>query len=292
MYESFSQEVKNEICAERFKQRCCRASLLIGMIFGICPDEENYIELQSENPFVVMLYAKLVKEFTGWKKDSDISLAVISGEARVNTLKAGLGISTIRSFDETIFQCEECARSFLKGVFLTCGTITYPESSYHMEFLLKDEGRSRFLSEVLETFGEPPKITERRGGYYGLYYKDSESVVDLLGHLGANRATFKMLDIKIYKDLRNNANRRANCEMANIGKTVAASDAQMKAIEAIIECGKADELPDELRQTLDLRAAFPSATLNELAAMHTPPITKSGVNHRLKRLLEFSKKLK
>ena len=86
--------------------------------------------------------------------------------------------------------------------------------------------------------------------------------------MGANRATFKMLDIKIYKDLRNNANRRANCEMANIGKTVAASDAQMKAIEAIIECGKADELPDELRQTLDLRAAFPSATLNAYSTDH------------------------
>ena len=80
--------------------------------------------------------------------------------------------------------------------------------------------------------------------------------------------------------------------MANIGKTVAASDAQMRAIETIIESGKSDELPDELRQTLDLRAAFPSATLSELAAMHTPPITKSGVNHRLKRLLDFSQKLK
>jgi DNA-binding protein WhiA len=100
-----------------------------------------------------------------------------------------------------------------------------------------------------------------------------------------------MLDIKIYKDLRNNANRRANCEMANIGKTVAASDIQMRAIEAIIENGKADELPDELRQTLDLRAAFPNATLNELAAMHTPPITKSGVNHRLKRLIDFSQRI-
>ncbi len=292
MYESFSQEVKNEICAERFKQKCCRASLLCGMIFGICPDNEEILELQSENPFVAMLYAKLVKEFTGWKKDSDISLTVINGEARINTLKAGLGISSIMSFDESQFMCDECIHSFLKGAFLTCGTVTYPENSYHMEFLIRSEHRITFLAELLASIGAPPKITERRGGYFGLYYKDSESVVDLLGHLGANRATFKMLDIKIYKDLRNNANRRANCEMANIGKTVAASDAQMKAIEIIIESGKSDELPDELRQTLDLRAAFPSATLNELASMHTPPITKSGVNHRLKRLLDFSEKLK
>jgi DNA-binding protein WhiA len=109
--------------------------------------------------------------------------------------------------------------------------------------------------------------------------------------MGANRAAFKMLDVKIFKDLRNTANRVANCEMANIGKTVAASDMQMRAIEKIIESGKSDELPDELKQTLDLRAAFPGATLNELAEMHTPPITKSGVNHRLKRIVDFSMKL-
>ena len=76
MYESFSQEVKNEICSERFKNKCCRASLLCGMILGICPGSEDVIQLESENPFVVMLYTKLVKEFTGWKKDSDISLIV------------------------------------------------------------------------------------------------------------------------------------------------------------------------------------------------------------------------
>lgn len=292
MYESFSQEVKNEISSGRFKNKCCRSSLLCGMIFGTCPSSEDLIELESENPSVVMLYAKLVKEFTGWKRDSDISLTSISSEARINTLKAGLGISSILSFDESLFKCEECRHSFLKGVFLTCGTVTYPENSYHMEFLISGDDRVDFLKEILSDLGQTPKITERKGGYLGLYYKDSESVVDLLGHLGANRATFKMLDIKIYKDLRNNANRRANCEMANIGKTVAASDAQIRAIEAIIDSGKSDELPEELKQTLDLRAAFPSATLNELAAMHTPPITKSGVNHRLKRLIAFSENIK
>lgn len=124
----------------------------------------------------------------------------------------------------------------------------------------------------------------------GIYFKDSEEIVDILGHIGANRAAFELLNVKIYKDIRNNVNRVSNCELANIGKTVAASNEQMKAIETIIQSGKADELPDELRATLDIRAAFPNATLSELAEKHTPPITKSGVNHRLKRLIDFSKK--
>ena len=288
MYESFSQDVKNEICAFKTKHRCCRGALLCGMITGSNSFEHDKIELESENPFVVMHYVKLVREFTGLRRDSDLSLTRLEGEARVNTLLAGLNTADPLSYP---FACEECRRSFIKGAFLTCGTISYPESSYHMEFLLKGEDRVALLSSLLSELCPPPKITERRHGLYGLYYKDSETVVDLLGHMGANRAAFKMLDVKIFKDLRNTANRVANCEMANIGKTVAASDMQMRAIEKIIESGKSDELPDELKQTLDLRAAFPGATLNELAEMHIPPITKSGVNHRLKRIVDFSMKL-
>ena len=288
MYESFSQDVKNEICAFKTKHRCCRGAMLCGMIVGSNSFSSELIELESENPFVVMQYVKLVREFTGLKRDSDISLTRLEGEARVNTLLAGLNASDPLSYP---YFCEECRRSFIRGVFLTCGTISYPESSYHMEFLLKGSESADVVSSLLSELGPPPKITERRHGFYGLYYKDSETVVDILGHMGANRAAFKLLDVKILKDLRNNANRVANCEMANISKTVAASDQQMRAIERIIESGKADDLPDELRQTLDLRAAFPGATLNELAGMHTPPITKSGVNHRLKRLVDFATRI-
>lgn len=288
MYESFSQEVKNEICAFKTKHKCCRGALLSGMITGSNSFAPELVELESENPFVVMSYIKLIREFTGLKRDSDISLTRLEGAARVNTLLAGLNTSDPLSYE---FQCEECRKAFVRGAFLTCGTISYPESSYHMEFLLKGKERVELLSTLLSELGAVPKVTERRNGFYGLYYKDSENVVDILGHLGANRAAFKLLDVKIFKDLRNIANRIANCETANISKTVAASDAQMRAIERIIESGKTDELPDELRQTLDLRAAFPGATLSELAEMHTPPITKSGVNHRLKRIVDFSIKL-
>lgn len=292
MYESFSQDVKNEICAQRIKGRCCRASLLYGMIYGTNPSSEKGLFLESENPSVVMHYARLIKDVAQLKKDSDISLTAITDENKLSAIKNAIGVHSFNEFDSTVLKCEECKRSFLKGVFLTCGTVTYPENSYHMEFLVKGDERAKELSLLLSELGVIPKITERRGSFYGVYYKDSENVVDVLGYLGANKAAFKTLDVKIFKDIRNNANRIANCEAANIGKTVAASEAQMKAIERIIESGKSDELPDELRMTLDLRAGFPNATLKELAEMHNPPITKSGVNHRLKRLIDFSNNIK
>ncbi len=291
MNESFSQEVKNELCTAKTKMRCCRASLLYGMLCGAAEASDECVRLETENPAVAVLFTKLVKEAAGLRDKNDSILTSIEDPVLLEKVYTSLGSPEEgRTPDPSALSCEFCKWAFVKGLFLACGTITRPDNAYHMEFLLRNEESAVGISDFLTELGAPPKITERRGGLTGVYYKDSESVVDVLGHLGANRAAFKLLDVKILKDIRNNANRVANCEAANIGKTVAASNEQMRAIEAIITSGRADELPDELRQTLDLRAAFPNDTLLELASKHQPPITKSGVNHRLKRLVEFSKK--
>lgn len=291
MYESFSQEVKNELCATKIKSKCCRASLLYGMLCGASAVSQQRICLETENPATALTFTRLVREFAGIKDRSDTVMTEITDPSLTERLFLELGTAFDRLMpDPSVMTCQFCGWSFVKGVFLACGTITSPGNAYHMEFLMRNEESAMAFSAYLTELGVPPKITERRGGLWGIYYKDSESVVDILGHLGANRAAFRLLDVKIYKDLRNNANRVANCEAANIGKTIAASNEQMHAIEAIIASGRSDELPDELRQTLDLRAAFPDATLLELAQKHQPPITKSGVNHRLKRLVDFAKK--
>ncbi len=290
MYESFSQDAKNEIASSHVKNKCCKKAFLRGMIFGMNAVDDSSLYLESENPTVVVHYARLIKELTGRKKDSDISLTAITEPDILSQLCSTLEISGVTDLSG-IDGCEECARSFIKGVFLTCGTVTYPESSYHMEFLVRGIERADMLSSLLFDIGTIPKVIGRRGGFFGVYFKDSESVLDMLGHLGATKANFKMAEVKMVKDFRNGVNRRNNCEMANMSKTAATFEIQMRAIEKIIAAGKADELPDELKATLDLRAAFPSATLSELAEMHTPPITKSGVNHRLKKILLFAEKL-
>ncbi len=288
MYESFSQDVKNEIVATHIKNKCCKKAFLRGMIFGTNAPDDSALCLESENPSVVMYYAKLIKELTGRRKESDISFTEITDPDRLKELCSLLEIEGANDAKTSLCGCEECIRSFIKGAFLTCGTVTYPENSYHMEFLVRGSDRAEMLKSFLYEIGTSPKLVERRVGFYGVYFKDSESVLDMFGILGANKATFKMLDVKMYKDFRNNINRLNNCEMANMGKTAAAYEATMRAIEKIIALDKLDDLPDELKVTLDLRAAFPSATLKELAEMHTPPITKSGVNHRLKKIQTFA----
>ncbi len=291
MYESFSQDVKNEIASSHIKKPCCKRALLLGMIFGTNAFDNDALYLESENPTVVMHYAKLIKELLGRKKDSDLSFASITDKEMLSELCSELNISGVAETDAVFDGCSECGRSFIKGAFLTCGTVTYPENSYHMEFLVRGNERAEAIMSRLNEIDTSPKVTERRGGFYGVYFKDSESVLDMLGHLGANKAAFKMLDVKMYKDFRNNVNRLNNCEMANMSKTAAAFENQMRAIEKIVSAGRSDELPDELKATLDLRAAFPSATLKELAEMHVPPITKSGVNHRLAKIISFAEKI-
>lgn len=200
------------------------------------------------------------------------------------------GISGIDDFNSGLMKCQGCPWQFVKGLFISAGTITMPKNAYHLEFLIHGNKLAGSIADFLAALGKEPGVIERKNGQLGLYYKNSEDVVDILGYMGANTAAFTMLDAKIYRDLRNNANRISNCELANIGKTVNASDEQIKAIQKLIDDGKADDLPENLKQTLDLRVAFPDATLSELASKHTPPITKSGVNHRLAKLMEMAEK--
>lgn len=272
--------------------KCCRGAEVYGMMFGAAFFGHDRITVDTVNPAVYLRYIKLLREFFKARGLSDVELADIRDPNTVNAMLDAVGISKESvpiHIDRAMMKCRLCGWSFVKGVFLSCGTITSPENSYHLEFLMRDAETAAEFAGFLEELGVLPRITERGDSARGVYFKDSESIVDILGYIGANRAAFDILNVKIYKDIRNNANRVSNCELANIGKTVAASNGQMRAIETIISSGRADELPDALRETLDLRMAFPDATLSELAARHDPPITKSGVNHRLKKLTEFAK---
>ena len=272
--------------------KCCRGAEVYGMMFGAAFFGCGRIAVDTANPAVYLRYIKLLREFYRAKSLTDAELIDIRGAGPVRAVLDAVGImadTVPERIDRGMMKCQFCGWSFVKGVFLSCGTITKPENSYHLEFLMRDAAAATEFAAFLEQLGTSPRITERGETARGVYFKDSESIVDILGYIGANRAAFDILNVKIYKDLRNNANRVSNCELANIGKTVAASNGQMRAIETIISSGRADELPEALRETLDLRMAFPDATLSELAAKHDPPITKSGVNHRLKKLTEFAK---
>ena len=188
------------------------------------------------------------------------------------------------------FDCAECYNSFLAGVFLACGTVSSPEKDYHLEFSVSYLNLSKSLVTLINELELEPKQTNRKG-YNIIYFKDSEAIEDCLYIMGASSSMFEMMNIKIVKDIRNSANRRANCETANIEKTVKAA---MPQIEAIIKIKKEkgfDSLSEPLREMAEMRLENPELSLSELAEMFNPPLSRSGANHRLGRLMKIAKEL-
>ena len=183
-----------------------------------------------------------------------------------------------------------CDAAFLRGAFLSCGTASDPNKSYHIEFVVPFKTLSMDLLKVLTDYGLKAKHMVRR--YVNvIYIKDSESIEDLLALMGAHASCLEIMNIKIYKDLRNLTNRRNNFETANISRTACASFDQVTAIEKIKEKGCFDTLPDDLKQVANLRVDNDEASLKDIGNMCTPVMSRSAVNHRLKKLLEIANKL-
>ncbi len=248
--ESFSQKTKEDLCTNLPRQICCRRALLYGLLMFRQP--------QQEHSAVTALSNRLQHEFR-YKMEDGVS-----------------------DFSQ-IFRCEGCRRAFLRGVFLACGTVSNPASSYHLEILLPDDASAQDMEDLLSLEGFPARRSMRRGNPI-LYYKGTEQVSDFLVALGAQNAALVLMNETIRKDLRNRANRERNCDAANINKTVDASNEQIRLITLLRQSGKLSQLPQELQTTAALRCEHPEATLAALAALHNPPITKSGVNHRLQKL--------
>lgn len=187
-----------------------------------------------------------------------------------------------------MLRCQNCMAAFVRGVFLSAGTVTDPDKSYHLEMSFPSEPHSDGIASLLAEADLEPKRMIRKTEHV-LYYKDSENIENFLALIGATGAAFTIMNKKIERELRSDANRIANSELANIGKTVAAAGDQIAAIRALIESGEIERMPEELRQTAYIRLDHDDASLAQLAALHTPPITRSGVNHRLKKIVEWKK---
>ncbi len=186
---------------------------------------------------------------------------------------------------------EECCRTaFLRGAFLSGGSVTDPEKKYHLEIITPHLNLSRELVALLLDMGLAPRHTVRRSVNV-VYFKSSESIEDFLTTVRASASVIDFMQTKVEKDVRNLVNRKVNCETANLGKIVNASVQQCRAIEKIRDIKGLNSLPDKLRQTAEARLEFPEAPLIELAAMLGESVTRSGVNHRLRRLVEIASEL-
>lgn len=296
---SFSSQVKNELLKNEYENRCCKKSLLYGMALFSKKFSFKRITFQSENEGTTELFRHLLKELCNIEAKIEVSPSGKSFTIDINSKKNASKLMTFfgHSEDEknlvvnfSNFGCESCPNAFIAGAFLSCGTVSSPEKDYHLEFNISYLNLAKSFITLFNEFDLTPKLVTRKG-YNVVYFKDSEAIEDFLYIMGAVSSMFEMMNIKIVKEIRNTANRKANCETANIEKTVQASMPQIEAILKIKKKKGLDYLSKPLREMAQARLDNPDLSLAELAASFDPPISKSGANHRLKRLEEIAKEL-
>lgn len=299
---SFSTDVKNEIAGSMPNARHCRIAELAAIvnICGTFDRDEERLEVASENRQVTDRYLQLIKKLFSLEPNFTIEekngrkrniVTLAKEEAQKVLLTAKADIDRNLAIDDIVIQQTCCKRAYMRGAFLAGGSVSDPQKDYHFEIVTDREADAQIIAGVLYFFDIDAKIIPRKNNFV-VYLKDSEHIVDALNVMEAHVALMELENIRILKDMRNNLNRRINCEAANIGKTVAASNRQTEDIVYIRDNYGFDGLTAELKETALLRLEHPDLSLNELGKMHTKPVSRSGVNHRLGRLSDMAERLR
>ncbi len=185
------------------------------------------------------------------------------------------------------FCCNECRNAFAREVFIKCASVNSPDKSNHLEFKFKNEMNADEFSVYLRECGFEPKVSKRKEKSI-VYFKDGETIFQLLSYIGAQKYAFDYLNTIIEKQVRNNCNRVTNCEYANMKKSADATKRHTEAIDKLFSSNMIETLPEKLKYTALLKKENPDLSLSELAQIHNPPITKSCVNHRLEKLIKIA----
>lgn len=298
---SFSSEAKKEIAALLPDKLCCRTAQIYGMLECAHACSADEISLQTEQEEIADLYDRLVSRIcsvprpvrTVLRRHTTLWHSAIEDPAHRRAVLEHFGHSTkepILRLNRANLDCDACARAYLRGAFLVCGAVTDPQRDYHLEFSLPRYHLSRDLLALFREMDFPAKLVKRAGSYV-VYIKGSEAIEDCLTFLGATKASLEMMGVKMVKSIRNDTNRRINCENANIDKTVVAAGNQMVALRRIEETCGIGALPEDLQQIARLRLENPDLSLRDLGEMLDPPLSRSGVHHRLQRILRFAEEL-
>ncbi|MBQ8790777.1 MAG: DNA-binding protein WhiA [Ruminiclostridium sp.] len=279
---SFATEIKNELCKNESDKNQLRL-LCMGAVFAMNEDGEKLsfrTECKKAADYIeqAMLQIKLPCR----KSVFDIRGKTLYS---VELSKASVVGGIPDCSDDDAFGI------FLRGVFLVCGGAGDPEKGYQLEIFLHDEDKCRRLLSMIEEHGMTAKLSTRRGSSF-LYIKESEKISDILTFMGAMMQAMEIMNIKIYKEVRNNVNRSVNCESANLDKTVAAANIQADDIEYIFAVKGRGYLSEELLKVADIRLENRELSLSDIGAMLEPPISRSGVNHRFRKISEIAKKLR
>lgn len=309
---SFSSEIKNEIASCLEDARHCNIAEIAAIInlcghVVICNKFIN-IKVQTENILVAKKYFSLLNNtfnicaevslkknyplksnsiYLILVKNSSIAQKILSSTGLFIKNNSKLYISN--KIEDIVVKKICCKRAYIKGAFLACGSISDPHKTYHLEFASYQH--SQELQKLIAYFDIETKIIQRKG-HYIVYLKEADKIVDLLNVMGAYISLMNLENLRILKDMRNNVNRKVNCETANLNKTVCASVKQVEDIKYIQDTIGLDSLPDALKEVAIKRLMFQHLTLKELGQKLIPTVGKSGVNHRLKKISSIAETIK
>src|SRR5690554_35631 len=309
---SFSSVTKNELSRIEIDKDCCALAELAALVrmngtVQITGMQNINLKFTTENAAIArrifsilkMMYHSdievMVRKNKQLKKnnnyliivhDKKISEKVLSDVGYIDKDRSNL-FNPRYGVPKNIVASRCCKRSFIRGSFLGGGSMSNPEKTYHLEFVTSHEEHAKSLRDIVNSFELNSKIIQRKDNFV-VYIKEGEQIVDLLNIIGAHQALLKLEDIRVLKEVRNNINRLVNCETANLGKTISASMRQIESIKTIQRRMGLNKLPDSLREIAEVRLANPDASLKEIGEMMNPPIGKSGVNHRFRKLEEIA----
>ena len=311
---SFSSEVKDELAGQVSGSRHCQLAELAAILCFLgrvdCEEEMGVsLRLQTENEAVIRkCFTLLEKTFNIGIDVSGIPLDEGKGHTYITLVKGkdeidkilqavkmndenGMRDAVQNGINPLIMKNACCKRAFLRGAFLCIGSMSDPEKSYHLEFVCTHEESAKQLRQLIQGFEVEAKIVSRKK-YYVVYLKEGAGIVDLLNVMEAHKSLMSFENYRIVKEMRNSINRKVNCETANITKTVNASSKQIEDILLIRDHYGFQNLPDNLRETAEIRLEYPDATLKELGQILSPAVGKSGMNHRLRKLSEIADRLR
>lgn len=286
---SFSAEVKEELVKQIGSGRHCQIAELAALMhycgqYGMDAEGRFMIGFQTENQSVVR------KGFTLLQKTYNIDADTVLNRETIGEILEKLGDSQ-KPVSNLLLKSACCKRAFLRGAFLSVGSMSDPAKGYHLEFDCDSEEKAKQLQEVMGAFDIDSKRILRKK-YHVVYLKEGSGIVDLLNVCGAPISLMNFENLRILKEMRNSVNRRVNCETANITKTVTAASRQVEDIEYLKLHYGFQNLPESLREMAEVRLENPDAPLKELGECFTPPIGKSGVNHRLRKLSELAQRIR
>ncbi len=294
---SFSLEVKQELSkinslADKSNVKCELLGYLLTSNISI---QKNKIKFSTESQYNINRFGKLLNNLGFVDYDIKIQRNMYSVIVNKNDIqelvKAKENINLANETLASFLKSEILEKAFIRGTFLGSGTINNPEKKYHLEIPLKNLDNAKYIIEILKKYNIDFKVLEKSKNF-AIYTKEGEEISKFLALIGANTSVLKFEEIRVYRDIKNNINRKVNCETANLNKIVSSSVKQINDINYLKEKGKFSKLPEQLKEVAIVRIKNPDASLEELGKLLEKNIGKSGVNHRLRKIRQIVKELK